>query len=168
MNGYPSSKFYPRIALEVPGPGLIGVFFIQYVWLITMYFSLCSIMWNVGLTNDTKQWHRIRIMEFQLTGNHCLLSSSFRWTWKKTSNRPYMRGIHRRWNRVTLDQQSPTPVIAWDGNPLVTSGFTAHRASNVINYRMTNYKTVTWYEFHEFSTHLHLHCLFNRSFGQTS
>ena len=32
-----------------------------------------------------------------------------------------------------------------DGNPLVTSGFTAHMASDVINYGMTNYITITYY-----------------------
>ena len=78
-----------------------------------------------------------------------------------------MRGLHRRWNRRTLDHQSSTPVIPCNGNPLVTNGFTEHRDNNVINYWMTNYITVTLSEFHEFSTHLHLHCLFNSSFGQT-
>ena len=67
----------------------------------------------------------------------------------------------------TLDHQSSTPVIPCNGNPLVTSGFTAHRDNNVINYWMTNYITATSSEFYEFSTHLHLHCLFNSSFGQT-
>ena len=78
-----------------------------------------------------------------------------------------MRGLHRRWNRRTLDHQSSTPVIHCSGNPLVTNGFIAHKDNNVINYWMTNNITVTLSEFHEFSTHLHLHCLFNSSFGQT-
>ena len=86
---------------------------------------------------------------------YCLLNSYFRLAWKKTSSRSSVRGSHWRWNRRTLNHQSSTPVIPCDGNPLVPSGFTEHRATHVINCGMTNYRTVIWYEFHEFSTQFH-------------
>ena len=78
----------------------------------------------------------------------------------KINIKPTLCEGNYRWsNRRTLDH--------CNGNPLATSGFTAHRASNVINYGMRNYITITLYEFDEFSTDLHLHCLFNSSFEQT-
>ena len=98
---------------------------------------------------------------------YCLLNSSFRQIWKKTSSRHFVRGIHQRWNRHALDHTS-IPGILCNGNTLVISGFTAHMATNVINYGMKNYITVTKSEFNEFSTRLHLHCLFKSSFGHTN
>ena len=98
---------------------------------------------------------------------YCLLNRWFRQTWQKTSSRLFVRGFHRRWNRRTQSHQSSTPVTPCNGDLVVTSGFTAHRASNVINYGVTNYITVALSDIHEFSTHLHLHCLFDSLFGQT-
>ena len=43
----------------------------------------------------------------------------------------------------TLDHESSTPMIPCNGNLPVTSGFAAHRASNGINYGITNDITVT-------------------------
>ena len=75
---------------------------------------------------------------------YCLFNSSIRETWKKTSSPPFVRGIHQRWNRCTLDHQSSTPVIPCNGNPLVTSVSPHTGPVNVIYYGMTNYITVTY------------------------
>ena len=123
--------------------GQIDAFCICYVRLDFQY--ICDVIillfiiaeCRIGkrlITMTTHTRHRIST-HWQL---HCLLNSSFRQTWKKTSSRPFVRGICRRGNGQTLEHRSSTPVIPCDGNPLVTSGFTAHRASNVIIRKLHN------------------------------
>ena len=112
--------------------------------MIAMLLSWCSNMRNVELTMTHN--NDIAYASWDFNSLAIILrffNSSLRQTWKKTSSRPFVRGIHRRWNRCTLDHQSCTPVIPCNGNRLVTSAFTARRASDVIKYGMTNYQTVT-------------------------
>ena len=52
---------------------------------------------------------------------YCLLNSSLWQTRKKTSNRAFVRGIHRRWDRRTLNHESSTTMFPSNWNPLVTS-----------------------------------------------
>ena len=129
--------------------GRIGAFCIWYVRLDFEYNCDVNILmfnhaewrinkWHATMTSHTQ--HGIST-HWQL---YCLLNSSFTQTWREAPSQLFMRGIHRRWNH----HQITTPVIPCEGNPMATSGFTAHRASNIINYRMKNYITVT-YEFHE-------------------
>ena len=44
--------------------------------------------------------------DFNSLATYCLLNSLLRQTWNKTSSRAFVKGIHRRWDRRTLNHQS--------------------------------------------------------------
>ena len=116
---------YPAGRIDAFVSDTSGLDFQNICDVITLMFNHaeCRIdKWHITMTSHTR--HGIST-HWQL---YCLLISSLRQTRKKTSSRLFVRGIHQRWNRRTPDHRSSTPVIPCNGNPLVTSGSTAHRA----------------------------------------
>ena len=97
------------------GPSRIGALCIWYVRLDFQYNgNVIILMFNTAECRIDK-WH-ITIASHTRPGIsthwqlYCSLNSLLRQTQKKTWNRAFVKGIHRRWNRRTLDHQSSTTV----------------------------------------------------------
>ena len=98
--------------------------------------------WHIKMTSPT---HHGISTHRQL---YCLLNRSFRQTRmnqheRNTSSRPFCEG-----SPPAMESPQTEPPKLWSSDPLqqkplVTNGFIAHRASNIINYGMTNYITIT-------------------------
>ena len=117
-----------------------AILFNNFKYVFTNQRPLMNSQYTRSLTEWLLQWHHMGVIASQITLNSIVCSTACSANRKK--NIPHIHTTHMTgplWRESTGDQWIPsqrtsnveTSMALCEGNPVVTSGFPSHRASNV-------------------------------------